>query len=622
MTAQSSGCIDPEVIAAFVAGSLTGAELSTATQHLQVCEDCREMAAEAARIDREGVPAESPPRPYLVRPWWIAAAAAAIAIVFFAYHRLSPSHRRERAFARLIAASPHDARYVEPRLTGGFPWAPVESRRGEATLDAEHMTLIGAAGAVLHETENDSRPEARHAAAIAHLLAGDAKKASDVLAEAASSAADARVWSDLAAARYTESVETGDPAQLTQALAAADAALRIDGRLAEALFNRALIVERLGLRDQARAAWERYLSVDASSKWSDEARRHLLQLAPVADFRPELERRYSVLQRDPAAARELADRYPHDARLWGETEILGRWADAFEKGDVAIADRHLAVARAFGESVARRGDMMLARAVEAIERADTAQRKQLASGHRCFREGQRLLRAGQPADAEPLFVSAQRDLASGGSPAALLASYFGANTLYLNGHIAQSRALLARLALQAPPEYPAHRAQVEWQLGLADASVGAWGDAIRALSDSIATFDRLSDSVFANRVRDILAEVYDRLGERRIAWRHRIIALRGMGRSDPQRLRVALYAAARSSALNRQWAVTASLLGLQPEPPSDGDDLLNAEVLLHRARICARLGDRVAASLDLRNASGAISRIGDATFRAQAEADR
>jgi Tfp pilus assembly protein PilF len=54
-----------------------------------------------------------------------------------------------------------------------------------------------------------------------------------------------------------------------------DEVIAKDPRRAEALFNRALALESLGQNDAARAAWEAYLKVDASSAWADEARQRL-----------------------------------------------------------------------------------------------------------------------------------------------------------------------------------------------------------------------------------------------------------------------------------------------------------------------------------------------------------
>ena len=90
---------------------------------------------------------------------------------------------------------------------------------------------------------------------------------------------DARTQSDLAAARYAAAVQSGHTALLSSALAAANEALRADPRLPEALFNRALILERMGSIPEARQAWLHYLEVDGSSPWSAEARGRLKELS-------------------------------------------------------------------------------------------------------------------------------------------------------------------------------------------------------------------------------------------------------------------------------------------------------------------------------------------------------
>ena len=52
-TRVSSRCPEPEVLAAFVAGELSGAELEMVTAHLLECPDCRFVAGEATRVNRE-----------------------------------------------------------------------------------------------------------------------------------------------------------------------------------------------------------------------------------------------------------------------------------------------------------------------------------------------------------------------------------------------------------------------------------------------------------------------------------------------------------------------------------------------------------------------------------------
>ena len=623
---DSSRCPDPEVLAAFVAGTLSGAELDMTAEHLRECEDCRKIVAAGARYDRENY---APPvvimRPRTRLPLWLAIAAAALAgitvlSVWFVRSRADEPTRM------LIAAIPHDGRYLEPRLSGGFPWAPLRTvqRDGERKLDPAQMKLVGVAGVVLEQTGANPSARTQHASALASLLAGDPKDAVTRLEKIAASSPSTVVWSDLAAAHYAAAVQSDDPQQLAQALASADAALRLDARFPEALFNRALILERLGLREQARAAWKRFLSVDSGSPWAIEAGKHLQDLSKRVEFRDELEHNYDRLTGDSKAAGILVRRFPQDTRVWGESEILGRWAHDETRGDHDAAAKHLQLARFFGEEIARdHGEGLLIAAVNAIDRADPIRRNTLTAAHIQFREAQRTFRAGRPADAERQFREAAAGFEAAGSPMALLARYFAANTTFEQGRIDEARVQLEQLLNVSRPEYIAYAAQVKWQLGLVYASLGRWGQSRRTLIDSIATFERLGEMKYAMTVREILAEVYDRIGEPREAWAYRLVALQEIGRSDDQRLRVAVHAVARGAAFNRDWPVSLAFLNLQIEMPRrDGDELMYVNALLTRARIEGRIGDAAAARADLTRASAAMARVRDVGLHDRAHAER
>lgn len=624
MSAPSSRCPEPEVIAAFVAGNLFAAELKMTAEHLRKCEDCREVAAEAAWEERRVAQPSSASRPQRTWPWWLGVAAAALAGVLLTLWYARSDVDGNEAIRPLIAAVPRDRRWLEPRVTGGFPWAPLSDvRRGaNDTPDAAQMKLIGAAGEVLQRTAGREDLEALHVTAVAHLLSGHPKNAVDLLAPIAPSAASAQIWNDLAAARYAMALSADDPAQFADALAAADAALRVNPKLPEALFNRALSIERLGPREQARVAWERYLAVDGGSAWGAEARAHVRALRPHASFRDELQRRYELLGRDPEAAQAMARQYPQDVRVWTETEILARWAEAFQRGDVAEAAKHLRIALAFAEELARHEERMLLRIVETIAKADAAQRAVLADAHVRFRAARLTYGASQPAAAEPMFAAAAAGFARGRSPMALLASYFEANTIFDQGRLPEARAALLELVAAVPDDFAACGAQIRWQLGLAHSSLGQWGEAIGTLAESVASFERLGESGFANAARDILAEAYDRIGDRRAAWDLRIVSLRELGSTNNPRLRVALNAAARSAAVNRDWPVSVSILGLLIDTTTPQRDLVYVESHLSRARLYARLGENKAAMADLAEATEAIQQLDDAAIRDRADADR
>jgi CHAT domain-containing protein len=625
MTGDSSRCPHPEALAAFVAGKLSGEELSMTANHLLECDDCRAIVREVAYVAREeGEPASV----VEVRPrrmaWWLTAAAAAVACVAYLASRV-PERRDTDGIRLLVDAAPRDGRYVEPRLTGGFPWAPMRPvfRSTEGALDAGQMKLVGAAGAVLERTGRDESPEAKHAAAIAHLVAGRPDDAATRLTELANATADPRVWSDLAAARYQSALQSEDPSRLPAALAAADAALRLDADLPEALFNRALIVERLGLREPARAAWQRYLTVEPNGEWAREAATRLKKLEPVAEFREELERRYATLQADEAAARELARRFPQDARVWGESEILSRWAHAYHARDDAAAAGHLAVAHAFGAEIAgSTGETMLAGAVAAIERADDTGRQQLAGAHIDFRQAQRHYKAAAYAAAERSFTAAAGQFAESGSPLQWAAAALAANTIFDQHRIADARVRLESLQSRVPRQFEAVHAQLQWEIGLVHVSGGRWGDALAVFKQSMVTFERLREMNHAANVRELVAQAYDRIGDSRTAWEHRHTAMQELGRYGGKRLKITIESAAHTSAVARDWAVSLALLGLQLElAQGAGEEFVTFQTRLLRARIAGQMAQTAIARAELQHAAEAMQQVPE-PLRERAAADR
>ena len=75
MNRESNPCPDPEVLAAFVAGNLSGAELDMTAEHLRECEDCRVIVAEAIRFEAQSKLLVAPKRRPAFALWSLAAAA-------------------------------------------------------------------------------------------------------------------------------------------------------------------------------------------------------------------------------------------------------------------------------------------------------------------------------------------------------------------------------------------------------------------------------------------------------------------------------------------------------------------------------------------------------------------
>jgi tetratricopeptide (TPR) repeat protein len=283
------------------------------------------VVTETARFEREEQRVLPRTRPVL---WWLAAAAAVALFAIIAGPLLRWNQSRRSPMARLIAAAPREHRTVDA-LLAGFPWARLQApSRGNAPPDPAEMKFIGAAGEVLEKTNNTA--ESRHAAGLAYLLTGRRPEAISALEQAASGSSDARVWSDLAAARLAVAVYDKHPAQLPEALADADRAIRLDPKLPEAYYNRALIIEHLELREQARKAWQRYLDLDGGSQWAAEARLHLRSLESSSE-------RFNLEMLDAVPADQLVRRFPLESRVQGEGLLLAQWADAEAAGDSAGA---------------------------------------------------------------------------------------------------------------------------------------------------------------------------------------------------------------------------------------------------------------------------------------------
>jgi CHAT domain-containing protein len=564
-----------------------------------------DMSAATPTFEQSGTTSTVDPR--VKRITWAAAAVVTAVLIATMWWRSAPPRRDHGAPSLIVAMQDEKARVVEARLTGGGAWAPY--RPGAAA----RRPLKTAAAFVLSDGRVMRSGETIGLTALAHLFLNETLNAARLLDSSAAAPASAAAWSDLAAAHLHLAVTANQPQHLGKALAAADAALRIDPSMPEALFNRALVVEHYGLRDLAREAWERYLAADANGGWADEARARARKLAPVPPFDKVLEAHYERLTADPAAAREFVRQYPQESRTWGETMILNSWAVAESTGDPVAAERHLRVARQLGTELSRtRGERMLIDAVEVIQRAAPEARKALARGHIAFHDGQAGYRVNKASTAHPLFVQAADDLERGGSPVALLARYFAANTTYDLSRVEEARGVLEQLLASAPARYPAHRAQLQWQLGRYYGLDGRWGEGLAMLADSAAGFDRLGEKMYAAAVRDIRAGFYDRIGEPERAWAERMPALQTLGRQFHNRLLIAISSLSRLAFTAGDWDQASSLLEIELEVcRRAGTPMRRVEMMLLRAQLNARRDSLDRARLALDQARSQIAQLND-----------
>jgi hypothetical protein len=277
---DSDSCLDLETLSAFGEGTLDKAAFASVSAHVSRCSRCRTIVARAAAVEHERLDEQSHPA---LR--WVAIAAGVILVVI-ATPVLRSRRPRETADPIVLLASvaPKSSRNVEARLSGGFPWAPYRDNRAAGTSRKPPDQLIagGAASKILRDLDRDRSAHGLHVKGVASLITDDPPMAMRQLEDSARLApGDAATQSDLAAGIYSGAGD--DNAALAAALTAADRAIQLDPKLTEAYFNRALVLERLGRKDQARAAWEDYLRRDSSTGWAREARDHLAAYGAVAN---------------------------------------------------------------------------------------------------------------------------------------------------------------------------------------------------------------------------------------------------------------------------------------------------------------------------------------------------
>jgi len=544
----------------------------------------------------------------------------AVAIISLA--SLCACRRTESPTEHLLALAPL-SRPIEARLTGfDFPAARLQRATHANPLDPARLDLAGAASAVIQSQLNDSSARARHESGAAYLLIDRDRDAIDALESAVRQSPNiAAYWSDLAAARYTLAVNEKRPHELPQALADADHALRLDPKLHDALFNRALIIEALGISEAARRAWQRYAAADPSSHWSTEAMHHLGNLR-VVTTRDEFQNRLALATRalpNTAPLIALARNYPQEARTWSEGPLLSKWADAVHKGDTKTATETLTVVRTLGAALAEFNQVQsVSDIVATIDRANPTGTKILADAHAIYRDGRVLYSKRRIAEAQSKLQEARDLFARVGSPMALIADYYLANCLYDSNRPAEAlHALNAITARVDEQQYPALLAEIGWQQTLCYSAMGEWDAAIRTATTSRKAFAALGEKINRGQLDILVADDLDHISQPAAAWRVRVAALTALspaGVSDS--IRHALTSAINAETAQGNYEAAGALTAIVLE------DLRNAR-LRHdiaaadagRAEILVKLGDYEGARRTIADARENAAQIVDDNFR-------
>jgi CHAT domain-containing protein/cytochrome c-type biogenesis protein CcmH/NrfG len=244
----------------------------------------RQMTA-ASREKISALPMSGPriSRPVFGVPWWKMLFewprivwVGALASLLMVAGWLALSMMRPAA-EQLLAQAYSDRRTLELRIAGA-KYAPIRAQRGTDNSNLDKSPYLLRAEAIIGERliKNPSDPRWLQAKGRADLLDGNYESATKSFKRALEAQPDSSpLWTDLASAYFERAEADGGPMDYASAIEYLGKVLAKSPDDRVALFNRAIVCERMLLYTQAKADWEHYLQIDPRGEWADDARKHL-----------------------------------------------------------------------------------------------------------------------------------------------------------------------------------------------------------------------------------------------------------------------------------------------------------------------------------------------------------
>ncbi|HEX9959501.1 MAG TPA: tetratricopeptide repeat protein, partial [Pyrinomonadaceae bacterium] len=174
-------------------------------------------------------------------------------------------------------------RMTESRTTAGFGYAPYSPTRGaNSSAVSDDIARENARIHIFGAAKDPNDAEAHHALGLFYLSEKNFDAARNEFERALKLAPDnAKLHSDLGAVYLEKAKLAGDEkgdeflenAELS--LQHLKRALELDGNQLEALFNKALLLQKMRSLNLAREAWQKYLEKDSASDWAQEARENI-----------------------------------------------------------------------------------------------------------------------------------------------------------------------------------------------------------------------------------------------------------------------------------------------------------------------------------------------------------
>lgn len=311
-------------------------------------------------------------------------------------------------------------RPVEARVSG-LDYAPGPTRgTGDVRIDvparerAEHF--------LRYAEKDEPGAESGHALGLFYLTDKKFDQAIEQFKKALElNPNDAQIHSDLGAALlergklYKLNGEEGKSLEsLAESLEHLNRALELNPDLLEALFNRALVREHMGLPQLAAEDWRQYLQKDSQSEWADEARSKLKDIEsqpPKAaqdqrDLLPRFLKAYAT--GDDETAWLLLSLNRDVSGAFVENELLDRYLNQQANGRVEDSTESLQALSYAGELESKRANDHFAKDLVHFYQSSTdAQRGLLAEARSLMSQGHKNLKAFKPEDALACYEKAK-----------------------------------------------------------------------------------------------------------------------------------------------------------------------------------------------------------------------
>jgi CHAT domain-containing protein len=509
---------------------------------LMLVRGLRKYTGEIGHVSKaDPAPARRWYSPFLSPQW--AAAAAVVLVALGGYFLWRPYFNRNDVDKGLVALNQayKTNRPVEARVTG-LDYAPYSPTRGPNDVNSRELDR---SGALLQNAVNEKySPEALHALGRFYLFKRDFDKAVGEFEEALKAKPnDASIQSDLGAALLEKGKleRAGDQsgrseATLARSLEHLNRALELNDSLLDARFNRALLYEELRLTPQALDDWNKYLTLDSSSRWAEEARRKIEELkkrsAKVSQRNDDLLTQFFDAR--AAGDREKLWQVFSSAYFWTGNSITNKLIDNYlvaatspTLSSPAAADPLETLAELGKLSSDKTGDLFTADVARVYRSATPSQQSSLAQARKDVATAYELYTQSKYNLAISLYDRAKNVFTTlGDHPEALLASF------WLSFCYVQRPDTLTSLAIAEQAERECAARSYKWlhslmQIGVANGRMRTteYSQAVELGWASYETSKQLADKNGELRSINILSDLYRVLGNY-----HRALYLAQQGR--------------------------------------------------------------------------------------------